>query len=66
VFTISEKIKNIVMRGKTAYACKTNTCNHFKTFRSAVTPVAAPFTAAKAVSSSSKKADERLKMKDSK
>jgi hypothetical protein len=38
--------KNVAMRGKTVYACPTNTCGYFKTFTSAATPVAAPNTAA--------------------
>jgi hypothetical protein len=46
MFTISKTNKSVAMRGKTVYACPTNTCRFFKTFTSVVTPVAAPNTAA--------------------
>jgi hypothetical protein len=53
MFTIATTNKNVKMRGKTVYACPTNSCKFYKTFTSAVTPVAvtpvaAPFTAAPA------------------
>jgi hypothetical protein len=48
MFIISMNNKNVALRGKTAYACSTNSCGYFKTFTAAPAPAPAPAAAAPA------------------